>query len=487
MEVPDNPIGRRTALKAFGAAAVIGGGGLLASRNAGAQMASTFDASDVTVSTDTGDVDAVHLQPTSTVSWNNFDVPVTKVRQLILARVRGPDGTLVTPTDGETQQTQDGWWPIYRETPWLFETGAPAYPVSETGDAGEVTLDLDGTTATIEVPDGHLSNEQYPASSNHTELFLSFDGDQDWDVQVRYATGTNGVPDHAPVSYQVNGGPWQSGTPQNVTSVSLAGDTVTFELAQEPDGVGAYHTQVVDTESRSTGVAAGGEGRPWSAGLLSGDGADFEYNGDGAQYAQPSYADDMTVTGGSGQKHAGTSGSITYTLAPSSGANAGGPIHVALAGSAMPDYPSMGTYSQVISGTSIGQVGPFLNGSYGALGPGFGQDGAGLFDNPDDGTTAAFEVELALLTTLHTDYDFAQNVTVPDDPNPDRLTPLAMGNADDVPHQFGDDTHALTYEELIQHRNSHPAIDLQQASFLVNSVNEPSQTGSSTTANTGGS
>jgi hypothetical protein len=194
---------------------------------------------------------------------------------------------------------------------------------------------------------------------------------------------------------------------------------------------------------------------------------------------------DFSVSGGENQKEPATSGHIGYNLLPSSGPNAGsGPIYVVKEGAVLPSYQE-----PELTGISLGQTPPRLNGSYGAVG------NADRFDNDADGTSKATAVELGLLTTLHTDYDFAENVPVPSDPNPDRLSPLAMGNSSDVSHQFGTDTHAIQYADLIANANSHPAVDWQTARFVVTAINEQSQQSNvpndggpaGTNANTGGS
>lgn len=135
-------IERRDFLKAGGAAGVagiIGGVGLTTLSETGrAQISADFATADPgTVTNDDGDVTNVYLDPTSNVQWENFDVPVTKVRQLLEARLADGSGTTLTPESGPTPATQNGWWPIYRETPWLFRDPAD-------GETADFTYDPDG-------------------------------------------------------------------------------------------------------------------------------------------------------------------------------------------------------------------------------------------------------------------------------------------------------------------------------------------------------
>lgn len=335
----NNPISRRTALKLTGGLVVAGGGvGALAGSGAAA-MSSNFNANDVVVSSDTGDVNEVHLNPTSTIQWENFDVPVTKIRQFLMARLTDEADTVIGGTAETTPQTSEGWWPLWRETPWLFET--------------------------------------------------------------------------------------------------------------------------IDGES----------------------GADFQYGDSYARFAQPEYATEYSVTGGDGQKGPATSGTFAYPLKPSvtpEGRSLDPAIYVVKEGEPRPDY--VGDYDErYLTGVSIAGGGNYINGSYGTVGD------TTRVDNPTDASSKVTTVELGLLTTLHTDYDFAENVPVPSHSNPDRLAPLAMGNSLDVGHPFGDDTHALKYDQQISNAASHPAVDWQTTAFDVTATNEPSETGSQATANTGGS
>lgn len=118
----DTPtVNRRTALKGIGGLTILGAGGFALTGGAGATLTTSFSADPVTVTTDDGDVTEIHLNPKSRVEWDGFDVPVVKIRQLLEARLKDSDGNLLSPTDPTTTATQAGWWPIFRETHWLFE------------------------------------------------------------------------------------------------------------------------------------------------------------------------------------------------------------------------------------------------------------------------------------------------------------------------------------------------------------------------------
>jgi hypothetical protein len=225
-------------------------------------------------------------------------------------------------------------------------------------------------------------------------------------------------------------------------------------------------------------VAAPGATKPWDTdGLISVDEPDFLYNGQPAEYHKWGYMNELKLRGAPGQKTAATSGVLDYDLLPSSGPNAGsGPIYVVKENTGLPTYQQ-----SELTGVSLGQTPPHINGSYGTVGT------TSQMDNPDDGSNKTTQVELGLLTTAHTDYDFAEAVAVPSDSNPDRLSPLAMGNSPDVDYQFGSDTHAIPYAELIANHGDHPAVEWITTSFTVTAHNEPTQNGSQTTANTGGS
>lgn len=352
-------VNRRTALKGIagvGGLAATGLGGI-ALMGSGAALSTSFTADPVTVASDTGDVDEVHVAPTTRVEWADFDVPVTKVRQLIEARLEDEGGNPLTPgltqANGGTAATENNWWPIWRETPWLFTTTDP------------------------------------------------------------------------------------------------------------------------------------GDGSP----------PDFDYRGSDAWFAQPSYATDYGIDGGAGQKSKGTTGLIDYPLAPSStpsGRVTGGDtnIYVVAEAAPMPDYPTVAgslsgaTLESLLDGTSIAGGGNFYNGSYGTVAGALGADGSTVFDNPTDDSDLVRTVRLRLTTSLHTDYDFAENAPspLPDD----RLSPLAMGASPDVGHQFAN-PHTITYDDLRANAASHPAIDVVETSFTVTATNQPTDTGSQTTGNTGGS
>jgi len=119
---------RRKFLKttgSIGAAAAIGGSGILAmSGGAAASDISITASSPATVQNDRGDVSKVTTNPQFDVSWKNLDDAVAKVFFLIEANVGG-----------------QGFVPIYRATPWLPDgTENNSYLKAESGTTGQYTL-----------------------------------------------------------------------------------------------------------------------------------------------------------------------------------------------------------------------------------------------------------------------------------------------------------------------------------------------------------
>jgi len=226
---------------------------------------------------------------------------------------------------------------------------------------------------------------------------------------------------------------------------------------------------------------------PWMFETGVSEPADFYYNatgvaGDPANFSQAPYMSEFDVEGFPNQKEKATSGEFTYTLAPSASPDRDPTvdplIYVAREGYPRPEYVS--DYDdRYLTGTSIAGGGNYLNGSYGTLGD------TSLLDNAEDDTIKTFTVELWLLTTLHTDYDFAENPSRTGSGQADRYSPLAMARSGEY-HIFADEA-ATPYGDLAAHADDHPAIDLESTSFTVTVDNEPAATGSGTTANTGGS
>lgn len=108
----NNSVSRRKLLKVGGTAtglAVAGGAGLLAtSGGARAQMTSSFTATNPGVVTnDTGDIEEVFVVPRVYTAWEGFDEEPTKLRWILEAGIDG-----------------QGFAPVYRETPWLFDSDA---------------------------------------------------------------------------------------------------------------------------------------------------------------------------------------------------------------------------------------------------------------------------------------------------------------------------------------------------------------------------
>lgn len=108
----DNSVSRRKLLKVGGTVtglAVAGGTGLLAtSGGARAQMTSSFTAANPGVVTnDTGNIEEVFIVPRVYTAWEGFDEEPTKLRWILEAGIDG-----------------QGFAPVYRETPWLFDSDA---------------------------------------------------------------------------------------------------------------------------------------------------------------------------------------------------------------------------------------------------------------------------------------------------------------------------------------------------------------------------
>lgn len=472
----------------IGTVAALGGAGIFAATQTGAAMSAAVNIDPVSVTNDTGDVDAVYLNPVSEVRWSNFDEPVTKVRQLVEARIK-QDGAVQTPQDGPTSATQNGWWPVYRETPWLFTTleETTSLPASN----GGVTLGASGPTVTLDVPDGDLSDDQYPNSANHAEVFIDADGGG-WDYQIRYASGTGGVPEYAPWSYQTNGqSGWTAGLPSGVNATfDDQTDTIQVTVQGGFEAVGGYHTHVTDTESTSTSPTGS---KPWQGGLVDPTAADFDYGGDPAAFQIPQYAVGEQNTLGDA-KGLATTGVLKYPLMPSGGTRGVAPSPAIILASEdypMPDYESFAannggaTYESLLDGTSVAGGGNFANGSYGPIlgagGPGHpaATDTVhGLMDNLADGSDKETTIEIRVLTSLHTDYDFVENVPEGDD-RVDAYAPLVMGASPDVDHQF-EEINAIPYDEMRANADSHPAIHTAKTSFTLTATNEASDSGSTT-------
>lgn len=187
-------ITRRDALKAAGGlgAAAVGGAGLLASAGSAAALSTNFNAAGpVVVTDDAGNVTEVHVAPESRVEWTGFDVAVTKVRQLLEARLTDGDGNLLTPTlaegDGGTAATANGWWPVYRETPWLFEvdwdtSGTTDMSGIDVSDGGDFKYTSGGAELPAALADGSNGAPWYAASaaagtSGHIDYLLRKSGD----------------------------------------------------------------------------------------------------------------------------------------------------------------------------------------------------------------------------------------------------------------------------------------------------------------------
>lgn len=171
-----------------------------------------------------------------------------------------------------------------------------------------------------------------------------------------------------------------------------------------------------------------------------------------------------------------------------------------------PDYPSLNfdshpddvTLESYMDGTSMGSAqeaadyletessGPLQNnrpnGDYGYYGA------AGLADVFDEGTDGAQNV-----TGVQLRYTFALRLPGTsssfdgfglDSQYRAQYGTIVMGEADDVPVQFGDDD--LSYEAM-RNKEQHPAVTVTQSNFDVTAINEPSVAGAEGESNATGS
>ncbi|WP_224336276.1 hypothetical protein [Haloprofundus halobius] len=134
----------------------------------------------------------------------------------------------------------------------------------------------DDSTTTFDVISPNAFDGDAPSgyASSHVELFFDFDGDGEWDTQVRRGVGED-VPDTgAGVYYQNNGGNWKSDF--DGTGIAVAETDDGFSVTVDDDeldadgdtyGLGAYGTRVDDdARSETLGrVTKSGSGRPWES------------------------------------------------------------------------------------------------------------------------------------------------------------------------------------------------------------------------------
>lgn len=127
---------RRNLLKTvagIGTASALGFGGLSAfSQRGAAQVTTNFQANEVTLTNDTGDLSELFITPTFRIEWTGFDAAVGKLRVLVEARARGADGDA-----GE-------WSPVFRATPWINANTSGTVSESKPGTEGFYDTGSDG-------------------------------------------------------------------------------------------------------------------------------------------------------------------------------------------------------------------------------------------------------------------------------------------------------------------------------------------------------
>jgi len=161
---PNLNISRRTALGTIGSVGlgVVGAGaGLAAFSGSVAALTTNISTQPATVTTDSGNVSEVHINPSFNVDWKNFDDPIAKVRVLVEAKSK--DGS-------SPPNTSDGYWPVFRATPWINGS-------SENG----------------------ISESAQPTTTGY------FHTNGPW-ANINLYNGTYGRPDYANLSYSWSGG-----------------------------------------------------------------------------------------------------------------------------------------------------------------------------------------------------------------------------------------------------------------------------------------
>ncbi|SFR66377.1 hypothetical protein [Halogeometricum limi] len=128
--------GRRTFVKGIGAVGIAGAGLTLASGSASATSHVEINSSNVSATTNDGEVNEVGISPQFTVDWEGFDDPVGKVHFLV-----------------EAQDESGDWWPVFRATPWLTEESFDGNGnlVQAPGESGKLTVDLSPTAVRDEI------------------------------------------------------------------------------------------------------------------------------------------------------------------------------------------------------------------------------------------------------------------------------------------------------------------------------------------------
>lgn len=196
-------VNRRTALKGIGGLAALGAGGFALSGAAGAQSGASITAQAVQVSNDTGDLSELFIQPELTVGWSGFDEVIDRLRVLIEAR---PGGVTSGGAAG------DGYWPVYRETPWL--DNEDYYPERENAPGTSGTFSGYLYSRFSELPKGSndFASESLSVPGDLPRIVLFSDDytrpDYDGDYGQDYLTGVSiaGGGNYLNGSYGVAGG-----------------------------------------------------------------------------------------------------------------------------------------------------------------------------------------------------------------------------------------------------------------------------------------
>ncbi|SFG01333.1 hypothetical protein SAMN04488063_1128 [Halopelagius inordinatus] len=148
---------RRTYLKGIGAAGIATTGLGLSAFSASAASAelNIADGDAGTVTNDTGDISNVFIKPELAVEWDGFDESVSKMRVLVEARLERNEQGDILPAwadevDGLRQDVydalgndyggypllDDGYVPVFRETPWLFNDEYYPETLTDSGTSG---------------------------------------------------------------------------------------------------------------------------------------------------------------------------------------------------------------------------------------------------------------------------------------------------------------------------------------------------------------
>jgi hypothetical protein len=216
----DTTANRRTVLKGIGAAAAVGGVGVLAtSGSAAATMTSSFTATDAgVVPNDRGDIEEVYVVPRVATTWEGFDEEPTKLRWLLEAGIEG-----------------QGYAPVYRETPWLFDS-----------DEGEAAGNLYGGTT------GRFPEAGRVPISTRNSAFYDVNGNGDF---VAEDDGSQVVQPKTVL--------YKDGMPANpVTGNSYHDSAEDYDFAADYEG----ETDGADGETYITGASIGARGGKFANG-----------------------------------------------------------------------------------------------------------------------------------------------------------------------------------------------------------------------------